>query len=248
MTTSENSQTPSTPESAEPGTGAVRPGRRRLPLLLAAVAVIVLGCVPFVWQLFATSEHRYGVEEVPERPVALVLGAGVRPDGMPSHLLAQRLELAVELYEADRIEAVLVSGDNGVDHYSETDTMRDYLIEAGVPADRIAGDHAGFATWDSCVRATEVFGVEEAVVLTQDFHVPRAVGLCRAAGIDAVGVGDNSFGERATATVYGWVREVPAAVAALGTVLLRPDPTFLGEPETGVEEALARAAEESAAP
>lgn len=248
VTTSENSDTPSTSEPAASNTAIVRPGRRRLPLVLAAVAVMVLGCAPFVWQLFATSEHRYGVDDVPERPVALVLGAGVRPDGAPSHLLAQRLELAVELYEADRIKAVLVSGDNGVEHYSETDTMRDYLVEAGVPADRIVGDHAGFATWDSCARAAEVFGVEEAVVLTQDFHVPRAVGLCRAAGIDAVGVGDNSFGERATATVYGWMREVPAAVAALGTVLLRPDPTFPGEPETGVEEALARAAEESAAP
>ncbi|WP_067597477.1 SanA/YdcF family protein [Nocardiopsis listeri] len=248
MTSSENSRTPSPPESTESGAGTVRPARRRLPLVLAAVAVMVLGCVPFVWQLFTTSEHRYDVEDVPERPVALVLGAGVRPDGIPSHLLAQRLELAVELYEVGRIEAVLVSGDNGVEHHGETDTMRDYLIEAGVPADRIVGDHAGFATWDSCVRATEVFGVEEAVVLTQDFHVPRAVGMCRAAGIDAVGVGDNSFGERAMATVYGWMREVPAAVAALGTVLLRPDPTFLGEPESGVEEALARAAEESAAP
>lgn len=248
MTTSESSETPSTPDPANRGAVTARPDRRRLlTWAVVAVAVMVLGCVPFVWQLFATSDHRYEVEDVPERPVAVVLGAGVRPDGLPSHLLAQRLELAVELYEAGRIEAVLVSGDNGVEHYSETDTMRDYLVEAGVPADRIAGDHAGFATWDSCVRAAEVFGVEEAVVLTQDFHVPRAVGLCRAAGIDTVGVGDNSIRERGFATVYGWVREVPAAVAALGTVLLRPDPTFLGDYETGVDEALARATEESAA-
>nr|WP_307851356.1 ElyC/SanA/YdcF family protein [Nocardiopsis sp. MG754419] len=223
-----------------------RPARRRRGRVLAALAVMVLGCAPFVWQLIATSEHRYGTEDVPERAVAVVLGAGVRPDGLPSHLLAQRLELAVELYEAERVRAVLVTGDNGVEHYNETDTMRDYLIDAGIPADRIVGDHAGFDTWDSCARAAEIFGVEEAVVLSQEFHVPRAINLCRAAGIDAVGVGDDSMSERGTATVYGWVREVPAALAALGTVVLRPDPKVLGDYETGVDEALAQAAEEAA--
>ncbi|MFD3685489.1 vancomycin high temperature exclusion protein [Nocardiopsis sp. NPDC058631] len=219
-----------------------RPGRRRSPLrrlALLAVVAVVAGLLPFVWQVASTSGERHTAGGVPERPVALVLGAGVRPDGLPSLLLARRLDAAAELYFAGKVEVVLVSGDNSVDHYNETDTMSDYLVAAGVPRERIAGDYAGFSTWDSCARAREVFGVEEATVITQDFHLPRAVRLCRAAGIDAVGVADASMGDRRFATVYGWFREVPAAVAALGTAVFRPDPTFLGEYETAVDDALA---------
>ncbi|MFJ9558200.1 vancomycin high temperature exclusion protein [Nocardiopsis sp. NPDC101807] len=233
-----------------PGAGdtgrKTRPERRRRPLrrlALLAVCAVVAGFLPFVWQVASTSGDRHTAEGVPERPVALVLGAGVRPDGLPSLLLARRLDTAAELYFAGKVEAVLVSGDNSVDHYNETDTMSDYLVAAGVPENRIAGDYAGFSTWDSCVRAREVFGVEEATVVTQDFHLPRAVRLCRDAGIDAVGVADSSLEERRFATVYGWVREVPAAVAALGTAVFRPDPTFLGGYETAVDDALAADAE-----
>lgn len=232
MTTS---ATPSPAENSDPDNG--RRLRRRLALL--AVSLVLLGCVPFLWVLTSTGNQRHSVDSVPERPVAIVLGAGVRPDGLPSYLLAQRLDLAVELYEAGSVQAVLVTGDNGVEHYNETDTMRDHLVAAGVPEDRVVGDHAGFSTWDSCARAREVFGVEEATVVTQEFHLPRAVRLCRAAGIDTVGVGGASMDQRAVATVYGWAREVPAAVAALGTVVLRPDPRFLGDYETGVDDALA---------
>jgi len=222
--------------------GKDRPERRRSPLrrlALLAVFAVLAGFLPFVWQVASTSGDRHTAAGVPERPVALVLGAGVRPDGLPTLLLARRLDTAAELYFAGKVEAVLVSGDNSVDHYNETDTMRDYLVASGVPQDRIAGDYAGFSTWDSCTRAREVFGVEEATVVTQDFHLPRAVRLCRAAGIDTVGVADSSMRERRFATVYGWFREVPAAVAALGTAVLRPDPTFLGEYETAVDDALA---------
>ncbi|MFE1167129.1 vancomycin high temperature exclusion protein [Nocardiopsis sp. NPDC058789] len=246
MTTS---ATPLPGEEPDPGSDATdgpdddAPRRcwRRRRLALLTVAVVLLGCLPFVWVLTSTGGQRHTVDSVPDRPVAIVLGAGVRPDGLPSYLLAQRLDLAVELYEAGSVQAVLVTGDNGAEHYNETDTMRDYVVAAGVPEERVVGDHAGFSTWDSCARANEVFGVAEATVVTQEFHLPRAVRLCRAAGIDAVGVGGASMDQRAVATVYGWVREVPAAVAALGTVVFRPDPRFLGDYETGVDDALAAA-------
>jgi vancomycin permeability regulator SanA len=241
VTTSESSE----PEDTAQDFAGATPRRRRHRLLsLLAAAALVLGCAPFVWQLASTSGQRHTTASVPDRPVAIVLGAGVRSDGLPSYLLAQRLDLAVELYEAGSVRAVLVTGDNGVEHYNETDTMRDYLLDAGLPADRVVGDHAGFSTWDSCARAREVFGVGEATVLTQEFHLPRAVRLCRAAGIDTVGVGGSSMSERGFATVYGWAREVPAAVAALGTVVFRPDPEILGGYETGVDEALAVADEQ----
>ncbi|MFL1381058.1 MULTISPECIES: SanA/YdcF family protein [unclassified Nocardiopsis] len=244
MTTSEEAPAEPSAEST-PATAAERPRRRRRRLLLPLlVLALVAAFAPFVWVVAGTSGYRHtAVADVPERPVALVLGAGVRPDGQPTRVLARRLELAAELYTAGRVEVVLVSGDNSVEHYNETDTMREHLVAAGVPAERIAGDYAGFSTWESCVRAREVFGVTEATVVTQDFHLPRAVGLCRAAGIDAVGVADDASGERVWATRYGWVREIPAAVSALGTAILRPDPTFLGDYETAVDDALAAARE-----
>ncbi|MFV2197678.1 SanA/YdcF family protein [Nocardiopsis sp. LOL_012] len=204
---------------------------------LCAVAVAA-GCAPFLWTLASTAGDRHPADTVPERPVALVLGAGVRPDGLPSRLLARRLDTAAALYSAGRVRAILVSGDNSVEHYNEPDTMRAYLIDAGVPADRVVADYAGFDTWDSCTRAHRVFGVEAATVVTQDFHLPRAVLLCRSAGIDAVGVADSSLRERTFATVYGWFREVPATAAAVVDAVFTPDPRFLGPYETGVDDAL----------
>lgn len=221
--------------SAVPGRWR-RWSRRLVPL--AALAVVA-GCAPFLWALSSTSGYRHGAEEVPHRPVALVLGAGVRSDGQPSLLLARRLDTAAGLYFDGEVDVVLVSGDNGVEHFGETDTMSAYLRNAGVAREHIVSDPAGFSTWDSCVRAREVFGVTEATVVTQDFHLPRAVRLCRSVGIDAVGVADSSLRERPVATVYGWLREVPAAVAALGSVAVRPEPARTGGRDTGVEDALA---------
>nr|WP_193373851.1 ElyC/SanA/YdcF family protein [Nocardiopsis kunsanensis] len=226
----------------DPDSSSRRPVRTRLVLGSAAVlcaSVAVLCVLAFVRQSYTTAEHRYTVADVPDRPVAVVLGAGVRADGLPSRMLSHRLDMAAELYGNGSVEAVLVSGDNGDEHYNETDTMAAYLIEAGVPEEHVVGDHAGFSTWDTCSRAAEVFGVREATVVSQDFHVPRAVRLCRAAGIDAVGVGESLMGERSTGTVHGWVREVPAALDAAVTAWFTPDPTLLGDRETGVDEALA---------
>lgn len=222
--------------AAAPRDRVFGPWRRRL--AAAAAAVLLLGLAPFVWVVSSTHGQRYSAEAVPERPVALVLGAGVRPDGLPTRILARRLETAAGLYADGKVEAILVTGDNSVETYNETDTMRDHLIAAGIPEEKVVGDYAGFTTWQSCVRAREVFGVEAATVVTQSFHLPRAVRLCRAAGIDAVGVGDASMRERTAATLYGWAREVPAASKALAETVLRPDPRFLGQRETGVQEAL----------
>ncbi|KUP98442.1 hypothetical protein AC529_01455 [Thermobifida cellulosilytica TB100] len=213
--------------------------RWRRAAVVVAVLLAVAAPVPLVWLRATTAQYRYFPEEVPYRPVALVLGAGITSDGKPTRLLERRLELAAELYHAGRVEAVLVSGDNSLEHYNETDAMYDYLVGVGVPGAKVARDYAGFSTWESCVRAREVFGVQEATVVTQTFHLPRAVALCRAAGLDAVGVGDPAWDDRAPAMAYGHVREAPAAVKALFDMVVRPDPTFLGPRETTVDEALA---------
>jgi vancomycin permeability regulator SanA len=202
-------------------------------LVLAALLAPVLVATPLAWFAASTDGRRTTADRAEARPVALVLGAGLRRDGRPTLLLARRLDIAADLYHRGTVDAVLVSGAD-----DEPVAMRAYLLAAGVPDAKIVGDAAGFRTWDSCVRAHEVFGVRSAIVVTQEFHLPRAIALCRAAGIDATGVGDASLQARGLATVYGWLREIPAAVKALGDTIFRPAPERAGEPTSTLADAV----------
>jgi len=203
-----------------------------------AVAVCVLALLPATWLRLGEGGRVRSVADVPAEPVAVVFGAGLE-NGRPSAYLAHRLDAAVRLYTAGKVEVLLVTGDNSRSTYDEPDAMRTYLTGHGVPADRIVADYAGFDTWDSCDRAKRVFGVDHAVLVSQDFHIRRALALCAAAGIDAYGVG---VAEPHDATWYaGGAREVLAAGKAAFDVLAKPDPHFLGHRETGVARALAGA-------
>ncbi len=209
-------------------------GRRRL--VRAVVALCALGLLPYAW-VYTTAEGRLRTPgEVPETGVAVVFGAGLW-GGEPSPYLAHRLDTAAGLYADGRIRAVLVTGDNSREEYDEPDAMRAYLVERGVPDARIVSDYAGFDTWDSCARAKRIFGVDEAVLITQGFHVRRAVALCEEAGITSYGVA--AAGDRRDGVwYYGAVRETLAAGKAALDALVEPDPMFLGPREPGVEQAL----------
>jgi SanA protein len=164
----------------------------------------------------------------PRRYVAIVLGAAVDGD-VPSDVLEDRLQTALELYNAHRVERVLVSGDHGASGYDEVRTMRLWLVDRGVPSDDVFLDHAGFRTLDTMLRAAQVFQVKDAVVVTQEFHLPRALFLARAAGIDAVGV-------VADHRRYAWAehyarRELLARVRSwLDVSILGTGPRYLGAP------------------
>ncbi|MFI2235185.1 vancomycin high temperature exclusion protein [Streptomyces chrestomyceticus] len=210
-----------------------RRGQRR------AFQVTVLACVlallPATWMNAAAASRIRTVEDVPAAPVAVVFGAGLW-DGEPSPYLAHRLDAAARLYERGTVRALLVTGDNSREDYDEPDAMRRYLVAHGVPADRIVSDFAGFDTWDSCARARRVFGVDRAVLVSQGFHIRRALALCGAAGVDAYGVGVD---DRHDVTwYYGGTREVFAAAKAAAEAAVRPDPHFLGAKEDGVAAAL----------
>ncbi|MDH2393612.1 ElyC/SanA/YdcF family protein [Streptomyces sp. HNM0663] len=209
--------------------------RTRRRVIQGIMAGCVLGLAPVTW-VHAVADGRVGsVGEAPGRDVAVVFGAGLW-QGRPTPYLAHRLDAAAELYRAGKVRVVLVTGDNSRTEYDEPSAMRAYLAARGVPDGRIVSDYAGFDTWDSCVRAKKIFGVERAVLVTQGFHVRRAVALCDAAGIDAYGV---SVAEPHDATwYYGGVREVFAAGKAAGDAVFRPDPVFLGAREPGVRDAL----------
>jgi vancomycin permeability regulator SanA len=136
------------------------------------------------------------------------------------------------------VRVVLVSGDNSTPSHDEPTAMQTYLVGHGVPEDAVVRDHAGLDTHDSCVRAHEVFGVERAVVVTQDYHLRRALFSCRAAGVDVVGVGVSAASARPAQAVVWHVREVPASTKAAWDGLTHRRPVHLGPQETGVRDAL----------
>lgn len=165
-----------------------------------------------------------------ERRAAIVLGAGL-VDRRPSPLLRDRIDAAVGLLAADRVDLLLMSGDNTTVYYDEPSAMRRAAIEDGAPVHLVAVDYAGRRTWDTCVRARRLFGIREAVVVTNAFHVDRAVATCRAAGIEVTGYsvhdGDYRIGARAR-----WrTRELAATGRALVDAWwLRPKPAVGGDP------------------
>lgn len=213
--------------------------RRRRGVVQAAAAVAALGLAPAMWVQVAGSPRVRTEADVPAEPVAVVFGAGLW-GGRPSPYLAHRLDAARRLYAAGKVRVLLVTGDNSRTSYDEPDAMRAYLTAHGVPPDRIVTDYAGFDTWDSCARAKRVFGVDRAVLVTQGFHVRRAVELCRAAGIDAYGVGVD---EPHDATWFAsGLREVLAADKAAFDAVVRPDPRFLGPRDDRIARALTPAA------
>ncbi|WP_424531664.1 SanA/YdcF family protein [Sphaerisporangium viridialbum] len=218
--------------------------RRRA--FLGAVTLSLLALAPMTWAWLSTDGHRVTAgtapgwtRGVPAAPVGLVLGAGLY-HGSPSPMLATRLDVAAELYRGGRVRALLLSGDNGRVGYDEPSVMRDYLVARGVPRDALVLDYAGFDTWDSCVRARDVFGVRRLTVVTQSFHLPRAVALCRTAGLDAFGVGDDSAARWPAKTYVYAARELAAtAKGFLDSVVLRSSPVFPGPRETSLDRFLA---------
>ncbi|MFH9490607.1 vancomycin high temperature exclusion protein [Streptomyces halstedii] len=211
-----------------------RRGRRRLvrAVMLACVAALL----PATWLHTVADARVRTTADAPAQQVAVVFGAGLW-QGRPSPYLAHRLDAAAELYRTGKVKVVLVTGDNSRVEYDEPDAMRTYLTEHGVPDGRIVSDYAGFDTWDSCVRAKKIFGVDRAVLVSQGFHIRRAIALCRSAGIDAYGVGVDAVHD--ATWYYGGTREVFAAGKAVLDLVFQPDPHFLGPREPGVAEALA---------
>lgn len=206
---------------------------------VALVALIVVSANVWVWCASAGRIEELGApDDTATAPVAIVLGAAVNPSGEPSPWLRYRLDTAARLYHSGRVEALLVSGDNGRENYNEPVAMRNYLVSAGIPAEAIALDYAGFDTYDTCVRAHRIFGVTRAIIVTQDFHEPRAVSVCRAAGVEARGVADSLARNNRGTWARSWLRERVAVVKAAWDVLSGREP-LLGRRETSVEDAVA---------
>ena len=163
----------------------------------------------------------------------LVLGAGLLPDGSPSLMLGERIRTGVELYKAGVAPKLLMSGDHSRSDHDEVNAMKDAALARGVPSADIFMDHAGFATYDSFYRAGAVFGVKKVVVVTQAYHLPRALWIARALGLEAVGVACDT--RRYAGQFNRDVREILARDKDFFKCILKPLPRYLGEaiPITG---------------
>lgn len=157
----------------------------------------------------------------------IILGCQVRADGTPSHMLSDRLERGIELYKLGAAPKIIVSGDHGQIGYDEVNTMKQYAIDAGVPSSDIFMDHAGFSTYETVYRAKEIFSVNKAIIVTQEYHLYRALYIARQFNIEAYGVGADY--RTYSGQLKRDIREVLARCKDFATTVFKPEPTYLGE-------------------
>ncbi len=196
-------------------------------LVLAILAGLVLGLSAY---LVTRTQARFLDPDGPSPEgldCVLVLGCGVRPDGSPSDMLADRMEQGIALYRAGWADKLLLSGDNGQENYNEVGVMRSYALERDVPEEDIVLDHAGFCTYDSIYRARDIFGAKRLVIITQAYHLHRALYIAQALDLEAWGVGADLRPYR-NQTVRE-LREVLARDKDFFWTLAQPEPKFLGE-------------------
>lgn len=172
----------------------------------------------------------YAAGEVPPRRAAIVFGAGLRRDGSPTAILRERVETGAQLYFSGKVQKLLMSGDNRFEGYNEPEAMRQYALSLGVPADAIVLDYAGRRTYDTCYRAGAIFGLDEAILVTQRFHLPRALFTCNALGLKAVGVEAGGRYRRLLMLIWN-VREQLATVGAFSDLYIEHPVPILGRPE-----------------
>lgn len=158
--------------------------------------------------------------DVTRRPVAIVLGASVKKDGTPSAALEDRILTAADLYKTGKVDGLLMTGDDGQFHIDEIKTMVRVAREAGVPDNVIRTDGHGYRTYESCKRAHDVYGVTEAIVVTQRFHLGRALYLCNRLGVNAVGVVADRRSYDLAASF--WMRDILSSIKAFSDVNLFP--------------------------
>ncbi len=202
---------------------------KKLLIISGVILVIVLAAVFLINFDINSGSRQYifsETEKVPETEVALILGAKVYNDGRLSDMLRDRADTAIILYESGKADKILMSGDHGTPEYDEVNAVKNYLLGKGVKAQDIFLDHAGFDTYDSLYRAKEIFQARSVAIVSQNFHLPRAVYIGRSLGLEAYGVS-------ADLHTYGGIennrnREILADVKAFWDIKLGAKPKFLG--------------------
>ncbi|TGY40798.1 SanA protein [Clostridium sartagoforme] len=194
-------------------------------LLIVSLIIVILA----ISNVNSYKKYIYNIEDIPKGEDAIiVLGAGVKNNGTPSDILADRLETSIEVYNEGAAGALILSGDHGREEYNEVGAMKDYVLKNNIDESIVFMDHAGFSTYDTMYRAKEIFKVKSAVIVTNEYHLPRALYIARKLGIEAYGVKSDKRGYQLMDSYKK--REVLAKLKDFAYVnILKPEPKFLGE-------------------
>ena len=198
-------------------------------ILLIAISILLI-LLRICLYLYA-SRIIYKKESAPIFRTAIVFGAGLRNDGSPTTILKDRVKTAVDLYKTGKVQKLLLTGSKQFANNNEPASMAAYALDLGVPQTDLVLDYAGQSTYDSCYRAKSIFQLNQAILVTQSFHLPRALFICNQLGIKSIGVTADQQKYWTISFLYWQLRELPAGLAAILDVwILKPIP-FLGDSE-----------------
>ena len=194
-------------------------------LLIVSLIIVILA----ISNVNSYKKYIYNIEDIPKgKDAIIVLGAGVKNDGTPSDILADRLETSIEVYNEGAAGALILSGDHGREEYNEVGAMKDYVLKNNIDESIVFMDHAGFSTYDTMYRAKEIFKVKSAIIVTNEYHLSRALYIARKLGIEAYGVKSDKRGYQLMDSYKK--REALAKLKDFAYVnILKPEPKFLGE-------------------
>ncbi len=167
------------------------------------------------------------ITEINNADCIIILGCGVKFNGQPSMMLADRLERGIDLYKQGVAPKIIMSGDHGQIEYDEVNTMKQFAIDKNIPSEDIFMDHAGFSTYESMYRAKEIFKAKSVVIVSQEYHLYRAIYIAEKLGIEAYGV--NADYRLYGGEKYREAREILARVKDFFKTIFKPEPTYLGE-------------------
>ena len=198
-------------------------------LLWVTVLTLFIICLPRLVTSLYSFPKIHNHDSVPSERVAIIFGAGLRRDGSPTTILRDRVETGAELYFNGSVEKLLMSGDNRVVDYNEPEAMRSYALSLGIPDEAIVLDYAGRRTYDTCYRASSIFGVHRAVLITQGFHLPRALFICNMLGVKAIGVEANNWNYGNRYVLFWNIREQFATFTAFIDLFIHKPQPVLGQ-------------------
>jgi SanA protein len=193
---------------------------RHLPLLLKvifffSVFLFAILIAIRIFFLLISRQDIFTIQNAPKAETAIIFGAGLKRDGSPTPVLMDRVKAGVDLYLSGNVKKLLLTGDNRFDNHNEPASMAVYAQSLGVPLKDIIIDNGGISTFDSCYRARHVFGIKQAILVTQTFHLPRALFVCEHLGIDSKGVSADLRQYWFSSQIIWNIREIPACAAAL---------------------------------
>jgi vancomycin permeability regulator SanA len=196
-------------------------------LFFVGLTAVLAGVAPRLYTWWRYEPDVVEVNQAKPAPVAIVFGAGLTRSGTPTAVLYDRVAAAAELYRQGKVQTLLMSGSTYSSVYNEPRAMRDLAVQLGVPASAIQLDPLGLRTYDTCYRAKHLFGIQQAVLVTQGFHLPRALYICDALGLSASGASADLRQYRRSSIVIWNVREIAATAAALWDVhVIQPIPSL----------------------